>query len=76
MANNALSILRKQRASLVRAIRALEELQELRLAFPRDSEDAAVGQAEATVSFLRKEPRREELGRPTLLPPGNGSGND
>ena len=76
MAKNALAILRKQRASLDCAIRALEQLQELRFAVRRDSKDAAVGQARAKVLPPRKEPDREELDRPSPLPPGIDPGND
>ena len=74
MAKNALSILRRRRDSLNRAIRALEQLQELRFADPRRSKDAAIGQAGAKVSLLRKELDREELDRPSRLPPGNDPG--
>ena len=76
MAKNALSILRKQRASLDRAIRALEKLQELAFAVPQDSMDAAVGQAGAKVLHLRKELDREELDQPSPLPPGNDPGSE
>ncbi|MGB9104199.1 MAG: hypothetical protein WCC59_05550 [Terriglobales bacterium] len=76
MAKNALAILRKQRASLDRAIRALEQLQELGFAVPQDSKDAAVGQAGARVLRLCKELDREELDRPSPFPPGSDPGNE
>jgi hypothetical protein len=41
--------LRKQKASLERAIRALEELQELTFDAPRESQDAAVAGVRAKV---------------------------
>lgn len=74
MAKNALAILRKQRASLDRAIRALEQLQELGFAVPQDSKDAAVGQAGARVLHLCRELDREELDQPSPLPTGSDSG--
>ncbi|HEX9120776.1 MAG TPA: hypothetical protein VF840_09575 [Terriglobales bacterium] len=70
MAKNALLILRKQRASLDRAIRALEELQDLRFTVPEDSVDAAVGQAGPKVLHLCRELDREELDQPPPLPTG------
>ena len=70
MAKNALAILRKQRASLDRAIRALEQLQELGFAVHEDTKDAAVGQAGANVLRLCKELDREELDQPSSLPTG------
>ena len=76
MAKNALAILRKQRASLDRAIRALEELQELGFAVHGDTKGAAVGQAGANVLRLCKELDREELDQPSPLPPGNDPGSD
>jgi hypothetical protein len=76
VAKNILSILRRQRALLDRAIQALERIQETRFAVPRDSKDAAVRQAGAKVSFLRKELDRDELDRPSPLPPGNDFGNE
>jgi hypothetical protein len=76
VAKNALAILRKQRASLDRAIRALEELQKLGFAVPADSKDAAVGQAGANVLRLCKELDREELDQPPPFPPGNDPGNE
>lgn len=75
MAKNALAILRKQRVSLDRAIRALEQLQELGFAVPEDSKDAANGQAGAKVLLLRKLDR-EELDQPPPLPTGTDPGND
>ena len=71
MAKNALAILRKQRASLDRAIRALEQLQALGFVVHQDSQDSAAGQAGPKVLRLRKEPVREETYRPSPLPPGN-----
>jgi len=76
VAKNALAILRKQRASLDRAIRALEQLQELGFVVPADSKDAAVGQAGANGLRLCKELDREELDQPSPFPPGNDPGND
>jgi hypothetical protein len=75
VAKNALAILRKQRASLDRAIRALEQLQELAFAVPQDSKDAAVGQAGANVLRLCKELDREELDQPSSLPTGTDPGD-
>jgi hypothetical protein len=75
VAKNALAILRKQRVSLDRAIRALEELQELGFAVPADSKDAAVGQAGANVLRLCKELDREELDQPSSLPTGTDPGD-
>ena len=76
MAKNALAILRKQRASLDRAIRALEELQELGFAVHEDTKDAAVGQAGANVLRLCKELDREELDQPSPLPTGTDPGDE
>jgi hypothetical protein len=75
VAKNALAILRKQRVSLDRAIRALEQLQELGLAVPQDSKDAANGQSGAKVLPLYKLDR-EGLERPLPFRPSNDPGND
>ena len=76
MAKNALLILRKQRASLDRAIRALEQLQELGFVVHQDSKDAAVGQAGPKVLRLCKELDREELDQPPPLPTGTDPRDD
>ena len=65
--------LTREKAQLMSAL-ALEQLQELRFAVRRDSKDAAVGQARAKVLPPRKEPDREELDRPSRLPPGDDPG--
>jgi hypothetical protein len=75
VAKNALAILRKQRALLDRAIRALEQLQELRFAACRDSDYAAFGQAGAKMMSLC-ELDREELDQPSPFSPGIDPGND
>ncbi|MGA1998401.1 MAG: hypothetical protein ABSG52_00270 [Terriglobales bacterium] len=76
MAKNVLSILRKRRDSLDRAIRALEELQELRFAVHEDSKDPAVGRAGAKVLRFCKELDRVELDQPPALPTGTDPGDD
>ena len=76
MAKNALIILRKQRASLDRAIRALEQLQELGFAVSADSKNAAVGQAGPKVLRLCRELDREELDQPPPLPTGTDPGDE
>jgi hypothetical protein len=76
VAKNALAILRKQRASLDRAIRALEQLQELGFAVHADSKDGAVGQAGPNVLRLCKELDREELDQPPPLPTGTDPGDE
>jgi hypothetical protein len=76
VAKNVLLILRKQRDKLDRAIRALEELQELRFAVDEDSKDPAVGRAGAKVLRLCKEPHREKLDQPPPLPTGTDPGDD
>jgi hypothetical protein len=76
VAKNILLILRKQRNSLDRAIRALEELQELRLALHEDGPDPAVGQAGAKVLRFCKKLDREQLDQPPPLPTGTDPGDD
>jgi hypothetical protein len=76
VAKRALEILRQQRASIDRAIRALEELQELRFAVPEDSKDAAVGQAGAKALRLCKNLDREGFGQPSPLPTGTDPADD
>ena len=76
MAKNALAILRKQRASLDRAIRALEQLQELGFVVHQDCRDAAVGQAGPKALRLCNEADRVELDQPPRLPPGSDPGNE
>ena len=75
VAKNALASLRKQRASLDRAIRAVEQLQELALAVPEDSKDAAIAQAGVKVLRLCKELDREALDQPSSLPTGTDPGD-
>jgi hypothetical protein len=74
VAKNVLLILRKQRDKLDRAIRALEELQELRFAVHEDSRDPAVGRAK--VLHFCKESDREKLDQPPPLPTGTDLGDD
>jgi hypothetical protein len=77
VAKNLLLILRKQRDSLDRAIRALEELQELRLTVHADGPDhPAVGQAGAKVLRFCKKLDREQLDQPPPLPTGTDPGED
>jgi hypothetical protein len=76
VAKNVLFILRRQRDSLDRAIRALEELQELRFAVHQAGKDPVVRVAEAKGLHLCKEFDREELDQSPPLPTGTDPGDD
>jgi hypothetical protein len=76
MAKNALDILRKQRDSLDRAIRALEELQELEYSTPEESRDATAGQAGPRLLHLLKGVEPVEFDQLPSLPPGDDPGNE
>jgi hypothetical protein len=64
---NELSRLRKQRASLDQAIRALEELQELAFDAPRESRDAAIAGVRAKVLPINL-PSVSRLKRGSVVP--------